>query len=474
MGAIDKSVLNLNANKTEYQRYILNYLPENNQWNYTLGAVYRHYRETNYDTWVLSRNMLNNTQIKYAGNSVSEANKLLDYSSFESENKFRYENNAKTASGFKLISGASLEYARYHNQTFRKNFGKTENYNSNMDLFKWALFEQVSKEVFNKKLTLSLGARLDGNNYNAFMNNMLNQISPRFSASYSITQQLFWNFNIGRYFELPPYTALGYRDTLGVLVNKSNNIQYISANHYVTGVDYLPNSNSKLSVEGFFKYYQHYPFSITDSIALANKGADFGTYGDEPLISTGVGRAYGLEVLYQNKDLMGTNITLSYTLVRSEFQDMKGKYIASAWDSKHLLNLLVRKEFKNNWTLGMKWRFVGGLPYTPIDLEKSEIKTAWNIKNQAYYNYSRFNSERLKPFHQLDVRVDKDFYFNKWMLVLYTDIQNIYNFKADQPPTYVVDYSVPVSGTPEKYTLKKLGGTGGGTILPTVGIIVQF
>ena len=46
IGALDKSVLNTGMkNPTEEQQYILDYLPVNNQWNYAIGANYRHYRD---------------------------------------------------------------------------------------------------------------------------------------------------------------------------------------------------------------------------------------------------------------------------------------------------------------------------------------------------------------------------------------------------------------------------------------------
>jgi len=475
LGAIDVSTLNLNANKTEEQRYILNYLPVNKQWNYTLGFVYRHYKEHGYDTWVISRNMLNNVQYKYSNNVEIPANRILDYNSFESENKLRYENNSNSVKNLKLIYGADFEYSRYYNSTYRMTFtGVPENYLSNLDFFKWGLFGQVSKEYFAKKLTLSFGIRADANNYSKQMSNLLNQLSPRFSASYSLSKKMYLNFNTGQYLELPPYTSLGFRDNTGRLVNKDNGITFISADHLVTGIEYLPDQNSKLSVEGFYKYYNHYPFSINDSISLANKGADFGTYGDEAVTSIGIGRAYGLEVLYQNKDIKGADITISYTLVRSEFKNIYGIYIPSAWDSRNILNILFRKDFSRNWDVGFKWRYSGGLPYTPINLAKSELVTAWNAQGQAYFDYAKFNSLRLKPFHQLDIRIDKSYFYDKWSLMAYVDIQNVYNLKADSPPIYIVDATVPIIQNPDRYTLKKLNNTSGGTILPTIGIIVQF
>lgn len=62
---------------------------------------------------------------------------------------------------------------------------------------------------------------------------------------------------------------------------------------------------------------------------------------------------------------------------------------------------------------------------------------AWDAKRQPYYDFSRFNSERLPAFHQLDMRVDKSFFFRKWSLILYADIQNIYHYKSQGPPLLV-------------------------------------
>lgn len=474
IGAYDVSKLNLNADETERQKYILSYLPSYSQWNYTVGATYKHFRDHSYDTWVISRSMLNNNQKKYAGNIETPENKLLDYNSFETENKFRYEYNKSSLWGLKVTAGAGFEYARYYNRTYRKLYGGEDFYTSNLDLFKLNLFGQATKELFDQKLTLSLGFRTDANNYTSQMQNPLAQFSPRANGSYALTRSITLNASLGRYYQLPSFTTLGFRDTLGVLVNQSNQLKYMRADHLVAGFDVLPTSESKFSLEGFYKKYSHYPFSVRDGIALAGKSVDYGTFGDEPVNSTGVGRAYGAELLYQNRNLMGANVTLSYTLVRSEFKTAFGGYTPSVWDNKQLLNVLVAYEFKKNWTVGAKFRFVGGAPYTPVDMQRSSLVAAWNVNNQAYPDYSSFNSLRLKPYHQLDIRIDKEFFFNRWSLTAYLDVQNVYNFKADAPPIYVVDRDVPILPNPDRYTLKTLENTGGGTVLPTIGVIVQL
>jgi hypothetical protein len=484
IGALDKNKLNTGiSNPDAFQEYILQSLPVNDQWSYVFGLVYRHFREKGYDTWVLSRNMLNNDQIKYTNNVEVPDSLLFKYNSQEIENKLRYEGLTDLVK-WKITYGAGLEFARYTNKTYQKVFIenqlRTLDYNSLIEMWKWNVFGQVNRAFFNDRLNLNLGLRMDANNYSDRMNNLLNQFSPRFSASYSfIPDKFFINFNVGRYYQLPAYTSLGFRSNNGTLVNDSLGIRYISADHVVLGLEYLPKQNAKISLEGFYKYYRNYPFSIKDSVALASKGTDFGAVGDEPLLPISKGRAYGFEVLVRNADFFKFNVIMTYTFVRSEFTNYVGQYIPSAWDNRHLINVTVGRKFKYNWEIGAKWRFAGGQPYTPWDWNKSSLVVAWDAQGRGYLDYQAFNTLRLKSFNQLDLRIDKGFYFKKWSLMFYLDVQNVLNFKAQQPDLLVntqedgsvVKY-VDEQGQ-ERYQLRTIENSAG-TILPAIGIMVDF
>lgn len=485
LGAYDVNSLNLEANETIEQQYILGNLSENDQWSYAIGVVYKHFREKGYDTFVASRNMLRNKVNKYADNNP-DSTLLIDYTSDEIENKFRYEHNSRFDNGLKINLGANYEYAKY----FADNYNLTSfngipvefNYYADLFLHKWGLFGQASREFAGKRLVLSLGLRADANNYNDEMKNLLNQLSPRFSASYLLTTGFYLNANIGRYYQLPAYTTLGYRDENGVAVNKQNNLSYIQADHLVTGIEFLPDNKSKFSIEGFYKHYNNYPFSLRDSISLASKGADFGVVGNEPVSSTGVGRAYGTEVLYRNKDLFGFNLILSYTLVRSETKPQKEilrnrEWIPTAWDNRHLLNLTGFRKFKGNWQLGFKWRFVGGTPYTPIDLDASANVYNWDINRREVLDLTNYNSERFKPFHQLDIRIDKEWFLRNLTLNLYFDIQNAYNYRTQGSQFLVQEFAngepLYTDASQQQYEMTPYQ-TQVGTLLPSVGIIIEF
>ncbi|MDY6800663.1 MAG: TonB-dependent receptor, partial [Bacteroidota bacterium] len=475
LGAIDQFDLNLDANDTEDQLYILNYIPVNEQWSFTVGAVFKHYREKSYDTWVLSQNALNNRSYKYQNNIEVDSLLTFDYLSEESETKFRYENTSRSDNGYKINYGAGVEYAKYTNDTYRKQFvgtaTQTINYNTNLDLWSWSIFGQISKEYFGERFSLSLGTRADANNYSSEMSNLLSQFSPRFSASYQIKPDLSINFNTGRYYQRPAYTTLGFSDATGELINKSNGLKYISVDHLVGGFEYLPNDESVISLEGFYKYYRDYPFSVNDSIALSNKGADYGSFGDEEVLSVAEGQAYGLELLARHRNLWGFNLLLSYTLVRSEFKEfdenlnLTSTFIPSSWDNIHLLNLTATRDLKRNWQVGFKWRFIGGSPYTPFDENKSSLINAWNARGREYLDYAQFNALRLDPFHQLDIRIDKQYFLNKWSLMFYIDVQNIYNFKSDEPDKLITqtDQNGNVlidPNDPTRYDLKRIESDG--------------
>ena len=489
IGAIDNDALNTGIkNPTESQAYLLAYLPTYVQWNYTVGAVYKHFSETHYDTWVVSRNMLRNTNYKYKDNNV-DSMKTSDYKSDEAENKLRFERNYPDLP-FKLSFGGGVKYTHYTNSTNRQLYinNSVSNlvYNTRIGLFGYQAFVQASKKLSDDKFRLSLGVNFAGLNYNQNMINPFNQFSPRFSVSYSLSQNFDLNANFGRYSQQPAYTTLGYRDASGVLVNKNENLRYTISNQAIAGVEYRPADNMRMTVEGFYKQYEYYPLSVTDGLSIASKGTNYGEVGDEQIVSTGKGRAYGVEVLYKIMEMKKMNLTATYTFFRSVFTNAEGIYLPSSWDTKHLFNLIASYKLQKSWNVAIRWRFVGGAPYTPI-LPASANKSVWDISKQPLLDYSKFNSYRLPNTHQLDIRIDKEFYFKKWLLNLYTDIQNVYNFKTQGAPIYTNLSSTPTSdangnrvylpktdpANPANYVLRTIDNFAG-TILPTIGIIIKF
>lgn len=489
VGAIDKFVLNEDVpdEETEEERddrlYLLGVLPVQNQWNYTTGLRLKRFRENGFWTFVLSRNMLNNQSVKYAGNDESsEQNLLFNYTSQESENKFRAENSI-FGNGYTLKYGGNYEYSRYYIRNFDRSTlaaeGETVVEKSTTYFNSYGAFVSGSKYFIGERLLLTGGIRMDGADFGKTAQNPLNQISPRVSASYQLKPNLFLTANAGVYYQKPAYTVLGYRE-MGGLINQDNDVKFIRNSQLIAGIELQsPSKNRRFTAEAFYKHYSNYPSSIRNGISLANLGADFGVIGNEPVASNSRGRAYGLEFLAQQRLFNDFYGIASFTLVKSEFTNPNtAGYISSSWDNRIIVSLTVGKRFGNNWELGARWRYVGGTPYTPYDYDESRLISNWDLRNQSILDYNQINAIRLRGFHQLDLRLDKKYYFKKWNLNWYVDIQNAYNFKAHQPPSLVpvrdMEGNILVDPSdPSRYLLRYLDNPAG-TVLPTVGIIVEF
>ncbi|MCB9256187.1 MAG: TonB-dependent receptor [Chitinophagales bacterium] len=480
LGAIDIFKLNLDANETPDQQYVLGYLPDNDQWNYTIGLRHKLFLENSYWTFIASRSMFNNRVLKYQDNDdSSEDNLNLKIVSQEIDNKFRVENTARIKS-WKYTFGLGGEISTYKNSTFNKlyipNVGEQSvSFNSNLVFGKYNAFGQLSRGFFNERLDLSLGLRIDGASYNKSMANPFRQFSPRFSLNFGITERLSLNFNSGIYFQLPAYTLLGYEDSEGNLLNQ-NALQFINNKQVVLGLEYATKKNSKLSAEAFLKLYDNYPFLLSDSISFANLGGDFGIIGSDLADASSEGRSYGLELLFQQKLFKGWYGIVAYTLYWSEFKDKKGDFVPSAWDARHIISLTGGKKFNKNWEIGARWGLQGGSPYTPYDLSLSAIPENWDASGRGTKNYDLLNSERTKWTHQLNVRIDKRWFFQKWSLNLYLDVQNVYNFKGESAPEVNVERDangIPLlnsNGSYSPYTFTNEIGV----LLPSIGIVVKI
>ncbi len=487
LGAIDDFEINKEVNDGETDeetikrnKVILNAVPVNSQWNYTVGASYKYFAPNSTHLVVLSSNEWKNKAVKYFLNEETPENLLLDYSSKEIENKLRYENNLQTAQNFKVNVGFNLETAKYTNSNYQKNANSEGviiyDFNTAINFVKYGVFGQVSKKYIDEKLGVSFGFRMDGIDFNSDMKNPFNQFSPRLSLSYDLSEKWAVSSFVGRYYQLPSYTVLGFKNEEDEFVNK-NGLKYITSNHIVGGVSYKPNASSKVTFESFYKGYKNYPFSIRNQISLANLGADFGIIGNEAVSSTSKGRAYGFELLAQKKSYSGLYGIASYTFVRSEFKDAAGSYVPSTWDNKHLLTITAGKKLKRNWEIGSKFRLVGGKPYTPYDLEASSIKDNYDVQNGGILDYTKLNTQRLATYTQLDVRVDKTWYLKKAAINLYVDVQNIYASSAKEQPFLlpIEDENGRVTDPNDssRYLLEEIESTSG-RALPRIGVIVDF
>jgi len=85
---------------------------------------------------------------------------------------------------------------------------------------------------------------------------------------------------------------------------------------------------------------------------------------------------------------------------------------------------------------------------------------------------------RLNAYCQLDVRIDKKWFFNKWNQQLYLDITNLYNSQQSLPPNLTVDRDADGCSVIDPNDLlryrTKLLNNDVGTLQPTLGVVISL
>lgn len=145
----------------------------------------------------------------------------------------------------------------------------------------------------------------------------------------------------------------------------------------------------------------------------------------------GLGRAYGLELMLKHDITREFFGWIAYTLNRTELRrsnnpnpDAKPGYTIAPYDQTHIMTAVGSYRLPGGWELGARFRLVTGNPSTPLEHQYD----LYNVDSNSFSTTrGELYSTRLKPFHQLDVRVDKNFLFESWTLNLYLDVQNVYN-----------------------------------------------
>ena len=475
---IDNMKLNTDE-EGEDAEYMLSYLPRIKQQTFTLGAAYKHYAGRHVQTISLGYNYLANQNLKYTNNDDSSPDNLtLDLSSHEQKATLRAENRTH-GERWTLTEGVETWYARYDDRTFQRIFagGTQQAWQQQTDLgiVGWGAFASARYRTPDERWTATLGLRLDGCDYSRSMMRFWQNLSPNLSVSWRVRPAVAINAAVGLYHQLPAYTGLGYKDATGELANKS--LKYMRVANANLGTEWNVTPRVVLALEGFYKYYTRVPLSVADGIPLSCKGNDYGTVGNELLLPTASGRAYGVEASMRWQIPGKFTSVASVTCFRSEYRnDDRSPYIASAWDNRFIANVSGTYDFPRNWSVGAKLSAIGGSPYTPYDEDKSSLVEAWDVQGRPYYDYSRYNTCRLDAFAQLDVRVDKNYYFRGWRLGVYLDLQNVTKSVLRQQDVLMstgVIENPEAPASEQRYVMKRLKQESG-TLLPTIGLTVEF
>lgn len=418
------------------------------QVQYVAGFTYRHLFKDGFFNIALSRNYVDYDSRQ----SDSLLNPFFINKSKEEENSLRADLVFKLSKSSEINFGgtAKLIEADYDIlfPNFVTSFGDTlplTSLNTQNNYTKFGIYTNYNAFLFDK-LTANFGVRADI--FTALKNKTY--FSPRFSISYALTNLTNINFSTGIYHQSPSYIWLEAFES-------NRDLKMIKVNQYVLGFDQRISTDALLKVEAFYKDYNNYPTStIRPYLVLANTGAgfagsddNFSSFGLEPLVDAGFGKARGIELSVQKKlsDIPYYGI-FSFTYSKSDYTSLDGIERSGSYDQNWIINLSGGYKFNEFWEISSKFRFASGKPFTPFNFNGT----------QSIANY---NTARMKSAHSLDVRVDRRWYFSGWTLITYIDIQNIYNQKNTSG----------IRWDPREMRTDESSSIG---ILPSIGISAEF
>ena len=135
------------------------------------------------------------------------------------------------------------------------------------------------------------------------------------------------------------------------------------------------------------------------------------------------------------------------------------------YDRTHIINLIYGWKFKRVWQFGARWTYLTQNPYRPIINAEKSFENDFN--KQAFFREiyaedpfypSTLRQKRMKPFHKLDLRLDK-FYNYEWGYInFYFSVLNVY-FRKNLEPTEDFNEQFPYSLTnpkPQPYTYNSI------------------
>ncbi len=157
-------------------------------------------------------------------------------------------------------------------------------------------------------------------------------------------------------------------------------------------------------------------------------------------LNQGVGYAQGTEIFLRHQSGDRFFGWVSYAYALSKRRDRLGEpYRYYSFDQTHVATLAASYNLTSTWEFGAKWQYRTGNPYTPV-VDATRIPDPRNGKLIYLPIYGEKNSERLPPYHRLDLRVSKVFRFNSWELGIFLELLNAYNRKNLLDYQYEEDY----------------------------------
>ncbi|MHA8067336.1 TonB-dependent receptor [Aquirufa sp. ROCK2-A2] len=308
-------------------------------------------------------------------------------------------------------------------QNINSNWKQIWDYNSYTNLTQAYAHAKYS---FSDKLTLNAGIHSQ-----YFFLNKSTSLEPRFGLKYDVTPNSTLSFGYGLHAQMQPINVyfLQTQNADASYSYNNKNLDFTKSHQFVLGYDVQPFVDWRLKAEAYYQSLYDVPVNtFSSSYSMLNTGASFKTDLEDNLTNAGTGKNYGVELTIEKFFSRGYYALFTSSLYDSKYKGSDGVEHNTAFNGKHVINLLAGKEWtignRNKFSLDFKYTNAGGRAYTPINLTASNAEGREVLSNNAF-------SDFYDNYFRMDLKLGYTINSAKRKLsqTISLDIQNITNHK---------------------------------------------
>jgi TonB family protein len=376
--------------------------------------------------------------------ALPQTGRLLDYSAgLRAEARYRPRPDVEFRAGVDLLHDRYVYEADIQSSLQVRSLGapitEQETFRRTQPFTQFG--EYLEAEIKLGKLTLTPGLRLDQVHW---LGNTTLVADPRLWGRYELRPETALKAYVGLYHQPP--SPLQVDPTVG-----NPQLDQSVAVQFGAGVEHKFDDVWNASVEAFYNRKDDLIFTVPAQVLPD------GTVYNPLLANSGIGRAFGLEVMVRREITSKLYGWLAYTLSKSEVvRRPTTGWAPFAFDQPHILTAVLGYRPSVGWEFSSRYRFVSGNPTTAVQGAVLDADSGTYVADRG-----PVGSARLPYFSQLDARAQYTWTFTVWQLSLYLDVQNVLNTKNEELHLY-------------DYRYRQQGSISGLPILPTLGVKGKF
>lgn len=409
-----------------------------------IGLRLRHLRRTGYDEWVAAR-----LETMFDERAYEMPDRRLEFLNQSTEVNYQL-NYARTGKGIGRddwtvgigLKPVSFELDRWFEQdTVGYDFDDDGVADTTVVSPPWFIRrsgESLKRSAFAEyrwrpamNLTVAAGLRYDG-----FDLSGRDYLAPRLALRIDLNPRTTLTFATGRYYQAPTLIVYHY-DPLG----GNEKLPHRKSDHYIAGLNYLLRPSTLASIEIYQKDYRDLP--VFEEDIRRSSDPTFRSWRHLPV---GSRQSRGLELLLQQKMESDWYGTIGYSYGRSRTDNSLEEFPAD-YDFRHVGTIvagwttsLIRhssfNRFQRAWygwwtwllplnadeiTPSVRWRYVSGRPLTP------RIWTVAGPELDYHWVDGVRNSARYPDYSRLDVRWDAKWLAGRGAVVVFLEVQNLFD-----------------------------------------------